>query len=191
MQLEKKHILWIVGGVVLLAAVGIGIYLITRPGDEEKANEKGDEGHNNPAGSNPKVTEPAAKPAPTGSNTYPVGRIAPVYNEEGELKNEISDLKNVLLYPKRQSAGGWGYANVRSSAEVNNDTGWFFDGVDNLITTINSGTPIGRVIEETAGVYNNYSYRWFKVKLTKPVGFWGTEIGYVRGDTVTFIPYDK
>lgn len=195
MELDRKHIFLIAGSVLLLTAIGIGIYLIVRkPSDEDNKDEKdGGNGDGNDSGNNndPKTEPPVTtNPTPTNTSSIQNGKVVPIFNEENELKNSLSQIKNRQLYPKRAWQGGWGYTNVRSSAEVNTESAWY-DPFDNLLTTIGEGTPIGKVLSETTGVYNSHPYRWFKVKLNKPVGFWGTEEGFVRADTVTFVPYAK
>lgn len=199
--MERKHIFLIAGSVLLLTAIGIGIYLLVRKPSEEKDENKD---KNNTEDSGDETTPPKTQdpPANTGGNTTTTnnntanqnsvqnGQVVPIFNDENELKNSLSQLKGKQLYPKRKWQGGWDYANVRSSAEVNTESAWY-DPFDNLLTTIGAGTPIGKVVSETTGVYNSYAYRWFKVKLNKPVGFWGTEEGFVRADTVTFVPYTK
>ncbi len=114
--------------------------------------------------------------------------INPTFNTEGELTNSMVQLKGRILYPKEKAAGGSDYANVRSSATVNTDQGWW--DIGNKITTIYKGNGIGKVLSETTGVHNGYSYRWFKVQLLKTIsGTWGNHTtGYVRADTVTFKP---
>lgn len=190
--MERKHIFLIAGSVLILTALGIGIYLLVKKPDDEKKDEdkdkdkdgSGDEGDKSET-DNP----PTSKPTANNTNSIQNGQVVPIFNEEGELKNVASQLKDRQLYPKRKWQGGYDYANVRSSAEVNTESAWY-DPFDNLLTTIGAGTPIGKVVSETTGVYNSYAYRWFKVKLNKPVGFWGnTYDGYVRADTVTFVPY--
>lgn len=197
MTLEKKHIFLIAGSVLLLTAIGIGIYLIVRKpsdsGDKSEEKEKGNGGDETPPETKNPPTGSGENTTPTPTNTSSVqnGQVVPIFNEENELKNSLSQLKDRQIYPKRKWQGGWDYANVRSSAEVNTESAWY-DPFDNLLTTIGAGTPIGKVMSETTGVYNSYAYRWFKVKLNKKVGFWGTtEEGFVRADTVTFVPYTK
>ncbi len=196
MELERKHIFLIAGSILLLTAIGIGIYLIVKkPSDEDKKDDEKDKGNGDGSGNEntPKAEPPANTTTPTNTNTSSIqnGQVVPIFNEENELKNPLSQLKNRQLYPKREWQGGWGYTNVRSSAEVNTESSWY-DPFDNLLTTIGEGTAIGKVISEATGVYNSHSYRWFKVKLNKKVGFWGTtEEGFVRADTVTFVPYAK
>jgi hypothetical protein len=195
MELERKHIFLIGGAVLLLTAIGIGIYLVvSKPSDkDDKPEDKKKGGDDAP----PETTNPPADsggnttPAPNNTNSIQNGQVVPIFNEENELKNGLSQLKSIQLYPKRQWQGGWDYTNVRSTAEVNTESAWY-DPFDNLLTTIGAGTPIGKVISETTGLYNSHPYRWFKVKLNKKVGFWGTtEEGFVRADTVTFVPYTK
>lgn len=190
MELEKKHIFLIAGSVLILTAIGIGIYLMVRkPSNDD--NDTGENGNGSASQEDPNTPPlPSSTPAPKNTNSIQDGKVVPIFNEENELKNGLSQLKNKVLYPKRAWQGGSDYANVRSSAEVNTESAWY-DPFDNLLTTIGAGTPIGKVISETSGVYNSHPYRWFKVKLSKPVGFWGTEEGFVRGDTVTFVPYPK
>jgi hypothetical protein len=190
MAIERKHIFLIGGAVLLLTAIGIGIYLIVKEPSDKKEEEPKDKGGDKEP---PETENPPANTNPSSTNTSSIqnGQVVPVFNEENELKNSISQLKDKQLYPKRKWQGGSDYANVRSSAEVNTESAWY-DPFDNLLTTIGAGTPIGKVMSETTGVYNSYAYRWFKVKLNKKVGFWGTtDEGFVRADTVTFVPYTK
>lgn len=172
------------GLVLLTASIGVGIYLLLRDKEtDDKSSDNNPFGGTGSAGGNTGGTDTAT------DQTDSTGQITPQYNAENELKNSIGELKGRVLFPKREWAGGWGYANVRTSPEVNTNQGWW-DGMDNLVTTINEGTPIGEVLEDTRVDYNGYNYRWFKVKLMKPVGFWfPVKEGYVRADTVTIKPY--
>ena len=190
MKQQTKYIILIAGSVILLGAIGFGIYLhFASKNKEEKENPSGEKDKEKSDGK--QDPPPLNNPPPPPAYEPPSNTVAPKYNVEGELSNPYGEIKGKVLYPKRKEVGGWGYANIRSSVEVNTDQGWW-DFSDNLLTTINSGIPIGTVTGEEAGLFNNYSYRWFKVKLIKPVGFWGnTYEGYVRADTVTFIPYEK
>lgn len=191
MEIEKKHILLIAGSVLILTAIGIGIYLIVKkPSDKDKKDDKDTGGDQTPPEPQNPPADNTAGNSVNNTSSIQNGKVVPIFNEENELKNPLSQLKNRVLYPKRKWQEGWDYANVRSSAEVNTESTWY-DPFDNLLTTIGAGTPIGKVISETSGVYNSHPYRWFKVKLIKPVGFWGTEEGFVRADTVTFVPYAK
>lgn len=190
--MERKHIFLIAGSVLLATALGIGIYLLVKkPTDEDKKDPEKD-----PGGSGGNKEEPTSKnppqsnPGTTNTSSIQNGQVVPVFNDEKELKNAFSQLKDRQLYPKREWQGGWNYANVRTSAEVNTESAWY-DPFDNLLVTIGAGNPIGKVMSETTGVYNSYAYRWFKVKLNKKVGFWGKDEGFVRADTVTFVPYSK
>lgn len=193
MERTTKIALLITGSIIIAGGIAVGLYFLLRkpkPEDEYKPASKtggSSKGQNNSGNSDSQEqsTENSSNNTPSSS-----GQINPTFNVENELSNPFGELKGRVLYPKRETVGGWGYANVRTSAEVNTNQGWW-DGKDNLITTINSGIPIGSVLSEKAGLFNGYSYRWFKVKLIKPVdGFWSdyTE-GYVRADTVTFKPY--
>lgn len=193
MALDRKHIFLIAGSALLVTAIVIGIILITKKPsdkDDKEENNKDKDGGNDSGNDNDPTVEP---PPSTNPNTSSIqnGQVVPIFNEENELKNDLSQLKETQLYPKRKWQGGSDYANIRSSAEVNTDQGWY-DPFDNLLTTIGAGTPIGKVITKTTGLYNSYAYTWFKVKLNKKVGFWGTtDEGFVRADTVTFVPYTK
>ena len=196
MKRNHKIALIITGSVLIVTGLGIAIYHLTKSDDSE-SEENSDV---NPYVGSQNVGATQSQSSGSGSDESTINTdsswsndlIEPTFNIEGELSNSPHQLKDRYLYPKRTSSGGWGYSNVRSSAEVNNDQGWW-DGSDNLITTINSGTPIGRVISETTGVYNGYSYRWFKVKLARPTGGWFTPYteGYVRADTVTIKAYQR
>ncbi len=190
MKDKTKYIILIAGSVILLGAIGFGIYLHFSNKDKDKEKENPTEKDKEKDGG--KQDPPQANNAPP-VQVYepPSNKVSPKYNVEGELTNPLAEIKGKTLYPKRKEAGGFGYANIRSSVEVNTDRGWW-DFSDNLLTTINSGIPIGTVTGEEAGLFNDYSYRWFKVKLIKPVGFWGnTYEGFVRADTVTFQPFTK
>jgi len=119
----------------------------------------------------------------------------PVRNGEQDLSNAMSDIKGKTLYPATKSSDPYkghewalGYTNMRTSAMVNNDTGWN-DFSDNLIGKINGGTPIGTITGES---YDGFSpaHRWFKVKMSKPCcgTFTDYTTAWVRADTVTFNP---
>ena len=197
---HTKRIILITGATLVLVAIGFGVYLYFKKKAEDQADNTDDSSSkksggnifHTSGGTTNSTTKPKddPKPEPAPPPTDP-NKVVPKFNSERELTNPYSQLKDHVLYPKRKEMKGSGYANIRSSAEVNTDQGWW-DMKDNLITTINSGIPIGKVIGETSGLFNGYSYRWFKVKLTKPIGFWSkTYEGFVRSDTVTFIAYDK
>ena len=182
MERQTKIILLASGIVLLLSCIGVGVYFLV------KNSEKSDDTTNKDGNSDSQGSQNDTNDT-TGNDLVNTSEIKPVYNAENELDNSIGQLKGRVLFPKREWAGGWGYANVRSSPDVNTNQGWW-DGLDNLVTTINEGTPIGEVLEDTRVDYNGYKYRWFKVKLIKPVGFWfPTKEGYVRADTVTIKPY--
>lgn len=196
MERKTKIILIVSGALLLAGSIGALIYLNSRKRkkEEQEQNElnpyvRASGGSSGGGSSNTNTSSPEIEEEPsTPSDNY---SVHPTYNVENELSNSLSQLKGRMLYPKRKFAGGWDYANVRRSAEVNTNQGFWSDGVDNLITTINAGTPIGKVLSETTGLYNGYSYRWFKVKLYKPVDGWFSDYteGFVRADTVTIKPY--
>lgn len=171
--MERKHIFLIAGSVLVLTAIGIGLYLLTRkPDDGDKNNEEKDKDGSGGGNDEPKTENPPETNPGTNNNTSSIqnGMVVPIFNDEKELKNSLEQLKATQLYPKREWQGGWDYTNVRSSAEVNTDQGWY-DLRDNLLTTIGAGTPIGKVISKTVGLYNSYPYTWFKVKLNKRLVF--------------------
>lgn len=177
MERQTKIILIVSGSLVFATALGIGIYYIV------KKNSGSDSPEND---TNPFLevgqTNPVEQSSNINNDYQPL--IAPRFNAENELSNSIIQLRGQKLYPKDKATGGWDYTNVRSSAEVNTDQGWWDTG--NKIVTIYKGNSIGTVISDTTTVLNGYSYRWFKVSLTSKVGDHST--GFVRADTVTFKP---
>lgn len=196
---QTKKIVLITSGIVLVCGITYGIYVFTKKRPAKNEADTAGRSNRNPyytTGSGSAGSSSSSSNTSTSNTTPPeienINMVNPKFNEENELSNGYLQVKNHVLYPKRKEHGGWGYANIRSSTEVNTDQGWW-DPSDNLITTINSGIPIGKVIGETSAIFNDYSYRWFKVKLNKPIlGFWSdTTEGYVRADTVTFKPYEK
>jgi len=200
MNPETKKVLLITGSLLFVGAIAGGIYLYVKAKadqdqNENKVNKAQPKKNNSSSLGSSSVTSNSSSTSSSTSTAPEIvedpSLVKPRFNSENELINTFSELKNQVLYPKRKQQEGWGYTNVRSSAEVNTNQGWW-DGLTNLLTTINSGIPIGKVISETNGVFNDYSYRWFKVKLNKAVGFWGTTTeGYVRADTVTIKSYHK
>lgn len=196
MALERKHLFLIGGSILIVTAIGIGLYLIfkkptdTKDETQDKPKDKKTGGDDPYPNTEPSSTTPQGNISSNNQSSIQNGMVVPIFNEENELKNDYSQIKGRYLYPKREWQGGWGYTNVRTSPEVNTAQAWY-DPFSNLLTTIGEGSPIGKVIDKTTGVYNNYAYTWFKVKLNKPVGFWETSEGYVRADTVTFKPYEK
>lgn len=194
MERQHKIFLIVTGAVLLAGIVGLAIYQLTKKDDtneEEPINDQGEIPKNNNTPS-PVSNSDVSNPSPNQAPPADPNMVVPRFNVESELINPISELKDHVLYPKRVATGGWGYANVRSTPEVNTEQAWW-DPFDNLLTTISSGTSIGRVISHETKVYNGYNYRWFKVKLTKPTGgvFSPYTEGYVRADTVTFKQYRK
>lgn len=192
MELERKHIFLIAGSVLLATAIGIGLYMIFNKPSEDKPKDEKDKGGDNtpPDSKTPPPSNTGGNTTTNSSNASSIqnGQVVPIFDEENQLKNSVDQLKEATLYPKRQWQGGSDYANIRTSAEVNTESAWY-DPFDNLLTTIGAGTPIGKVTSATTTVYNGFPYRWLKVKLNKPIGFWAIDVGYVRADTVTFVPY--
>lgn len=117
MALERKHLFLIGGSILIVTAIGIGIYLIVKKPSGDKEKDKN--GEDDPE---PKKTPPPEPEGNTTNNQSSIqnGMVVPIFNEENELKNDYSQIKGRYLYPKRKLYGGLGYANVRSSAEVNN-----------------------------------------------------------------------
>jgi len=98
--------------------------------------------------------------------------ITPVRNLDRVLNNSFSEIKNVKLYPAKKSnnpAQGHpyaeGFANIRETPEVNNESAWY-DPFDNLLGKVSAGSSIGTIISEQ---YDDMTpkMRWFNVKLTK------------------------
>ncbi len=199
---KNTKIALIIGGVVLLGTgIGLAIHYLNKKRKEEEEAQELEEAlarDKTASTSNPQSGQSLsgwdAIVAQAGGNTPDISnsnRVVPTFNRENELSNPYSEIKGQILYPKAKGEnGGFGYANIRTSAEVNTDRGWW-DFSDNFLTKISAGTPIGKVVSEVTGTFNGYGYRWFKVWLMHKVGFWGTTHGYVRGDNVTFKPYSK
>lgn len=200
MEAKTKKVILIVGISILAVGVGVSLFLFfkrlkeTRDAEKQEAEDyksikiksaskvpSSTTSGNNSSSSNVSTTQ----------NLDPT-KVVPKFNGENELSNKYSEIKDRYLYPKRKEYDGFGYANVRMSPAVNTQSAWY-DPVSNLLTTIKSGTPIGKVIGETSAVFNDYSYRWFKVKLNKPVKILLNTftMGFVRADVVTFVPYNK
>lgn len=199
MESKYKIILIILGGLLLAGGIGVLIYGLTS--DKNNESDELETGENpylnggdfetvNTSGSSGGSGDSDSGSELGGVGSSWGGEITPTFNAENELSNPLTEIRGIMLYPKTVATGGWGYTNVRTSAEVNNDQGWW-DPSDNLITTINAGSPVGSVLGIETGVYNGYPYQWFKVKLAKAVPGWFSDYteGYVRGDTVTFKPF--
>lgn len=200
MNPKMKKVILITGIALVGIAVGVGLYLyFNRDKEEDKEDKPGRKDKTPDTDNNPSGGSSGGKGGSgsgTGSGDENQNKdpntVVPIFNTEQELANDFAQLKNRVLYPKRKEHGGFGYAHLRTSAEVNTNRGWW-DGNTNLITTINSGTPIGKVLSKTSGLYNGYSYTWFKVRLNKPFStFFKTYYeAYVRADVVTIKPYPK
>lgn len=122
-------------------------------------------------------------------------KISPIRNLDKGLNNSFSEIKGVKIYPAQKSNDpikghpfAEGYANIRTSPEVNNSQGWQDLWIDNLLGKVSTGSSIGTIVSEH---YDNMTpqMRWFKVKLTKKID--GKQYGWVRSDNVTFIPFKK
>jgi len=122
-------------------------------------------------------------------------RIVPVRNLDKNINNSFKDIKGIMLYPANKSNDpvqghtyADGFANIRTSPEVNNAWSTWYDFIDNLLGKVSSGSKIGTIVSEQ---YDNMTpkMRWFKVKLSKKID--GKEYGWVRADVVTFKPFTK
>jgi flagellar basal body-associated protein FliL len=206
MEAKTKKMILIVGISILAIGVGVSLFLFfkrlaeTREKERQEKEDYSKVNNNNSKPSNNsnsfntsnQMSSNSTATQNTEIQVVDPNKVAPKFNGENELSNKYSELKDRYLYPKRKEQKGFGYANVRMSPSVNTQKAWY-DPVSNFLTSIKSGTSIGKVIGETSTVFNDYSYRWFKVKLTKPVkGFLNTyTMGFVRADVVTFAPYNK
>jgi hypothetical protein len=203
MEAKTKKVILIVGISILAVGVGVSLFLFfkrlkeNRDAERQEAEDyksikiKSASKVPSSSSSSSSATNSSSSNSSTTQNLDPT-KVVPKFNGENELSNKYSEIKDRYLYPKRKEHDGFGYANVRMSPAVNTESAWY-DPVSNLLTTIKSGIPIGKVIGETSAVFNDYSYRWFKVKLMKPVkGFLNTyTMGFVRADVVTFAPYNR
>lgn len=196
--MERKHkiILVVLGALLLAGGIGVLIYGLTNDKNSEPGDLESDENPYLDGGDYETVDTSGSSDGSDsdrelgGAGSSWGGEVTPTFNAENELSNPLTEIRGVMLYPKTVSNKGWGYTNVRTSAEVNNDQGWW-DPSDNLITTVNAGSPVGKVLGVETGVYNGYPYQWFKIKLAKAVPGWFSDYteGYVRADTVTFQPF--
>jgi hypothetical protein len=101
----------------------------------------------------------------------------------------IVESKGKIVYAKPKSAGGAGYVNVRSSAEVDNTNSWY--NPSNFIGMVVEGKPVGKVLE---GNISGEGYVWYKITVNpqylqdnKELGLEfdkSTTTGYVREDNV-------
>jgi hypothetical protein len=127
-------------------------------------------------------------------STQQSNKVIPLRNLDKVLNNTFNEIRGVKIYPARKSndpAQGHpyaeGFANIRETPEVNNESAWY-DPFDNLLGKVSAGSSIGTIYSEQ---YDNMTpkMRWFKVKLTKKLD--GEQYGWVRGDNVTFVPFTK
>jgi hypothetical protein len=192
---KKKVIIWsIVGvvGAVGLALTGVAIgKKIKKKKAKEKAKKKEDE--------NLAKLEISQKQSEGQQAVTSSGTVTPSRDINRALNNNFAELKGVTLYPAQKSSspaeghlGAEGFANVRTSAEVNNSQGLWDAYQTNLLYTVKTGEKIGTVIAEKSDGMSP-PIRWFQVKLAKPYDGWFGDYteGWVRGDAVTFKPYKK
>jgi hypothetical protein len=127
-------------------------------------------------------------------STQQSNKVIPLRNLDKVLNNTFNEIRGVKIYPAKKSndpAQGHpyaeGFANIRETPEVNNESAWY-DPFDNLLGKVSAGSSIGTIYSEQ---YDNMTpkMRWFKVKLTKKID--GEQYGWVRGDNVTFVPFTK
>jgi hypothetical protein len=98
-------------------------------------------------------------------------KINPIINKEAPTlePNKIAAMIGKIVYPKLT---GDKYANVRSSADVNNGL------INNIIGKIISPKPIGKILEV---FISGDGYVWYKVAT---IGIKGETTGYVREENV-------
>lgn len=188
----------LVFGIIGVVAIGGGItaLLLSKKKKEEKEAEQIRTAQEK-ARAKKELEEKTRESQADSSSTKDVVRVdtkkTPVRNAEQDVINTLGDIKGKVLYPASKSSDPYkghpyalGYTNMRTSAEVNNDTGWT-DFSDNFIGKITSPTKIGTITGES---YDNLNpkHRWFKVKMSKPCcgTFSDYTTAWVRADTVTF-----
>jgi len=193
--MNKKVIFGIIGVVVI--GGGLTTFLLLK-----KKKDKEDEAESirlaqEKAKAKKELEEQVSTSQVSSDNTTIVPKVdtkkTPVRNSEQDVINSLSDIKGKKLYPATMSDDAYkghpyalGYTNMRTSAEVNTDSGWT-DFSDNLIGKINSGSSIGTIIGESYDKLNP-RHRWFKVKMSRPCcgTFTNYTKAWVRADTVTF-----
>ncbi len=193
---RKKVIIWSVVGVVSALAITftiIGIRKSIRKKKDEEAKKDEEEINALKLEESSKQSEGQQEVAKK-DNT-----VTPSRDINRALNNNYKDLVGRVLYPAQKSSnaveghlGAVGYANVRTSPEVNNSQGIWDAWSDNFIVKIDAGKPIGTVLAEQNDSMSP-PIRWFKVKLSNPCCGYISDYteGWVRGDTVTFKPYKK
>ena len=183
----KKWIFIGVGVTILVAGIVVTSKVVKKRKEEKEAEMQEKE--------NIKELEQIQESTESQSEAVDKGNlISPTRDINRAISNSFKDMKGIKLYPAKKSSnpieghiGAVGYANIRSSAEVNNKSAWY-DPFTNLLGKVSAGSPIGTIISEQ---YDGFDppLRWFKVKLSKPIG--STKYGYVRADNVTFRPIKK
>lgn len=143
-----------------------------------------------------KIKEAVAK------ETAATNVVKPIFNRNGELINDFSEIKGKKLIAKSDS-------NIRSTPSINNPT-WYAETHTNLLGKAVKGNSIGVIVGESQGK-ETPPMRWLKVKLDTPIkvsASLGTglqmisqffsdakpgtyEYGYVRADVSTFNQYKK
>jgi LPXTG-motif cell wall-anchored protein len=121
--------------------------------------------------------------------------ITPKRNVDKGITNKFSDIRGITLLPAKKSNNSveghqfaLGFANIRETAEVNNERGILDLWKDNLLGKVSAGATIGKLVSEKFDGLEP-PMRWFLVKLTKPLDGW--TYGWVRSDAVTFKPFTK
>src|SRR5690606_34515946 len=123
---QTKIIVYAIGGALLLAGLGFGAYHLAKNWQKDDATEDDWQGDDS-TGTTGEIDTDDSGGNPSIDSS---GQVVPIYNAEKELDNDFSQLKGRVLFPKREWIGGQGYANVRTSPEVNTNQGWW-DGQDN------------------------------------------------------------
>lgn len=183
----KKWIFIGVGVTILVAGIVVTSKVVKKRKEDKEAEKQEKE--------NEKELEQIQESTESQSESVDKGSlISPTRDINRAISNSFKDMKGIKLYPAKKSSnpieghiGAVGYANIRSSAEVNNESAWY-DPFDNLLGKVSAGSPIGTIISEQ---YDDFDppLRWFKVKLSKAIG--SNKYGYVRADNVTFRPIKK
>lgn len=190
---SKKWIFIGVGAVVLTAGIVASIKIINkrkRIEEEKKLQEEKD-----------KQLSQIVEQSESGQTQTATTSDRVVAKRDAFTKsitNAFTDIKGKKLYPAKKTndpaqghALALGYANLRTTPEVNTESAWY-DPFDNLIKKYSVGEEIGTVISEQYDDMNPKN-RWFKVKMSKPCCgiFSDYTVGWVRSDNVVFRPYTK
>lgn len=205
--MNKKQILLIGTGVLLLAGIGVTIGVISsRRKRVRNCSDLG--GVYFPEKINPmtgkkgfcEIGDSISNESNSGNqntnNQTPnqqQNRVVPIINPvTNDITNPISEIIGTEIYPRPIFEGGTGFSNVRDSAEVN--TGF----VNNFLGRIDFPNAIGTIISEQFDNLNP-PHRWFRIRLKEPItkgfsityAFQTFEEAWVRADVVTFKPFDR